>query len=366
LPLSDMLVSQRSPLARIMANGALVPGLVEVEVICNNHFSADTFSASFALNVGPPYGSFFWSSALDIAVQVLFSLDATSFVSLFTGTVDTIAINATRGLVHITGRDLSAQLIEAHTEETFSNRTSSEIASLLAGRHGLTPNVVQTTTPVGRYYQDEHDRITLGQFSRSTTEWDLLVFLALQEGFDVSVTGKTLNFLPSNNAAQAPYLVTPTSCIDMRLERRLTLAGDIEVTVKSWNSRQNSAFAQTVTGTSNTGSSSGGPSNPQQYVFVHPNLTADQALNFAQQKLNDLAKHERVVELVVPGDLLLTPIGQLVVTGTGTDFDQAYYIDLVERRLSLNDGFTQRVRAKGSSPRSTSSNQTGAAGAAVA
>jgi hypothetical protein len=89
-------------------------------------------------------------------------------------------------------------------------------------------------------------------------------------------------------------------------------------------------------------------------------------LNFAQQKLNDLAKHERVVELVVPGDLLLTPIGQLVVTGTGTDFDQAYYIDLVERRLSLNDGFTQRVRAKGSSPRSTSSNQTGAAGAAVA
>jgi phage protein D len=346
-----------------MANGAVIPGLIEVEVICNNHFSADTFSASFALNVGPLYGSAYWSSELDITVQILFSVDAISFVSLFTGIVDTIAINITRGLVHLTGRDLSAQLIEARTAETFSNRTSSEIASLLATRHHLTSNVVQTTTPVGRYYQDEHDRLTLGQFSRSTTEWDLLVFLAQQEGFDISVTDTTLNFLPSNNRAQAPYVVTPTNCIDMRLERRLILAGEIAVTVKSWNSRQNSAFTQTVTGSNNTTPNPSGPTGLQQYVFVHPNLTADQALNFAQKKLRDLAMHERVVEFVMPGDLLLTPVDQLVLTGTGTDFDQEYSIDLIERRLGANDGFTQRVRAKGSSPRLTSNNQTVAAGA---
>jgi phage protein D len=356
LPPSDMLTSQRSPLARIMGNGDLIPGLIEVEVTCNRHFSADRFSASFALNSGASYGRSFWSSELDVAVEVLFSLDASSFVSLFTGTVDTVSINATRGLVHITGRDLSAQLIEARTEETFSNRTSSDIASLLANRHGLIANVVQTTTPVGRYYQDEHDRITLGQFSRSTTEWDLLVFLALLEGFDVSVAGTTLNFLPSNNATQVPYLVTPANCIDLRLDRCLTLAQNIEVTVKSWNSRQKSAFAQTVTGTGNANDGSGGSSSPQQYVYVRPNLTADQALNFARQMLNDLTMHERVVEFVVPGDLSLTPIGQLILTGTGTEFDQAYYIDVVERRLNLNDGFTQRVRAKSSSPRTTSTN----------
>ena len=357
-----MLTSQRSPLARIITNGAVIPGLIEVEVICNSHLSADTFSASFALNVGPPYGSAYWSSELEITVQILFSLDAISFVSLFTGTVDTIAINVSRGLVHISGRDLSAQLIEARTAETFSNRTSSEIASLLAARHGLASNVARTTTPVGRYYQDEHDRITLGRFSRLTTEWDLLAFLALQEGFDVSVTSATLNFLPSNNTTPAPYVVTPTNCIDMRLERRLILAGGISVTVKSWNSRQSSAFAQTVIGTNFTVSNPSDLPSPQQYVFVHPNLTADQALNFAQRKLNDLAMHERVVEFVVPGDLLLTPADHLVIIGTGTDFDQAYNIDLVERRLSLTDGFTQRVRAKGSSPRSTSNNQSVAGG----
>jgi len=339
-----------------MGNGDLIPGLIETEVTSNSHFSADRFSASFALNNGSSYGSSFWSSELNIAVEVLFSLDASSFVSLFTGTVDTVSINLPRGLVHITGRDLSARLIETRTEETFSNRTSSEIASLLANRHGLIPNVAQTMTPVGRYYQDEHDRLTLGQFSRSTTEWDLLVFLALQEGFDVSVAGTTLNFVPSNNAVQVPYLATPANCIDLRLDRYLTLAQNIEVTVKSWNSRQKNAFAQTVTGAGNPNDSSSGSSGPQQYVYVRPNLTADQALNFAQQMLNGLTMHERVVEFVVPGDLSLTPVGQLILTGTGTEFDQAYYIDVVERRLNLNDGFTQRVRAKSSSPRTTSTN----------
>jgi hypothetical protein len=89
-------------------------------------------------------------------------------------------------------------------------------------------------------------------------------------------------------------------------------------------------------------------------VYVRPNLTASQALKYAQQMLNGLAMHERVIEFVVPGDLSLTPVGQLILTGTGTEFDQVYYVDVVERRLNLNDGFTQRVRAKSSSPRTMS------------
>jgi hypothetical protein len=348
--------AQRFPLAQIVTNGRSLPGLIEIEVTSNSHFSADTFSASLALNAGAPYGSTFWSSKQTIGVEVLFSLDALSFVTMFIGIVDTVSIDVFKGLVHITGRDLSAQLIEAHTEETFSNQTSSDIASLLASRHGLTANVVQTTTPVGRYYQDGHDRLTLGQFARSTTEWDLLVFLALQESFDISVTGTTLNFVPSNNATRITYLVTPDNCLDIKLSRHLTLARSIEVTVKSWNSRLKSGFSQTVTGVGNADPSIGGISNPQRYLFVRPNLTANQALNFAQQKLNNLTMHERVVEFVVPGDLSTTAIGQLVLTGTNTEFDQAYYIDLVERRLNLNEGFIQQIRAKSSSPRTTSTN----------
>jgi hypothetical protein len=142
----------------------------------------------------------------------------------------------------------------------------------------------------------------------------------------------------------------------LKLERRLTLAQDIAVTVKSWNSRQSSAFTQTVTGLGSVEGNSRSSSNAQHYLFVRPNLTADQALKFAQQQLNNLMMHERVVDFTVPGDLSLTPAHQLILTDTSSDFDQAYSIDLVERRLSLDDGFTQRVRAKGSSARAPSSN----------
>ena len=90
-------------------------------------------------------------------------------------------------------------MIEARVDETFSNRTSSEIAATFAGRHGLQAAVQQTSTPVGRYYQSEHDRLTIGQFAKATTEWDLLAFLAGREGFNLFMDGETLVFGPSSH-----------------------------------------------------------------------------------------------------------------------------------------------------------------------
>ena len=103
--------------------------------------------------------------------------------------------------VEIDGRDLTARLLDARTQETFSNQTASQIAETLAARHGLTPNVTATQTLAGRYYAADHDRLTLGQFSRATTEWDLLTFLAAREGFEAYVSGQTLTFAPCRQPA---------------------------------------------------------------------------------------------------------------------------------------------------------------------
>ncbi len=178
------------------------------------------------------------------------------FMSLITGYVDNVTIDPLHQTAHISGRDLSSGLIEARTHETFANRTSSDIATLLAGRHGLGANVQQTTTPVGRYWQLEHDRITLDQFSRATTEWDLLVGLAEREGFDLWVSGQTLNFVPTPTAVSpdsvlrsATTLNGPPNLTGLRLERSLTLAQVLTVTVKSWNSRMAQTFVRSATAT---------------------------------------------------------------------------------------------------------------------
>jgi len=249
-------------------------------------------------------------------------------------------------------------LIETRTQETFANRTSSEITSLLAQRHNLTPRVTATTTPVGRYYQSEHDRTTLDQFSHATTEWDLLVFLARQEGFDVFVQGQTLYFQPTTQTVDLAVSLQPRDAIALKLERSLTLARDIEVVVKSWNSRQNNAFVQTARAPGCGAGGSGG--SPQRYVFIQPNLTPDDALKLAQRKLAELTRHERTIRMSLPGELSLSPRSMIALEGTGTEFDQVYYVDVIERRLR-QDGLSEYILARNTSPRTettTSSDMT--------
>jgi phage protein D len=364
LPPSDTLVSMpsspawRAPRLQLLANGSPIQGAVEASVLSNNHYAADRFSATVALGIDLWADAVFWASQTDIFLDVQFSVDGgVTFTSLIQGLADTVVIDVLTQSLRIEGRDMTAALIQNATQETFANRTSSEIATMLAQSNNLTPVVTPTMTPVGRYYQSEHDRVALNQFSRSMTQWDLLIFLAGQEGFDVFISGTTLYFQPSAATLVPAYIVTPANVQDLRLERSLTLARDIVVTVKSWNSRQQNAFTQTVrssgkNGVSRNGAGQSGP--PQTYVFVRPNLTMDDALKLAQQKAAELTQHERVWEATMPGDLTLDPRSMIQLVGTGTDFDQTYYVDIIDRHLSMEHGFVQRVRAKNTSPRTQS------------
>jgi len=358
--MSDLIASAaRRPRLRVLANGMSVIGVRDAEVSSNNHYAADRFTVSIALGADPVWTAAYWSEQASVLldVQMGFVPDgapegAVTWVSLVQGAVDTIRIGAPEQLVHLQGRDLTAAFIEARTQETFANRTASEIATILAARHNLSAQVTPTTTLVGRHYELEHDRTTLDQFSRSTTEWDLLVSLAQNEGFDIFVQGTTLYFqqarttplVPNATLRPAATANGPANVMELGMDWALTLAGDVEVTVKSWNSRQGNANAQTVSATGAPGSGT-----PQSYVLVRPNLMPDEALNLAQKWLAALTQHERVINAVMPGDLILTARSIVAVEGTGTSFDQIYYVDTIERHLSFQGGFVQHLRAKNSS-----------------
>ena len=349
MPASDTNV--RQPRIRAFANGTPLSGVLEADILTNNHYAADRFR----LAVANPDPALLDTSVLALDIQL--ALDGLAWTSLLQGEVDSLDHDPIANRLDLHGRDYAARLIEARTQETFANQTSSEIAATIAARHGLTADAEATTTPVGRYWQLEHDRITLDQFSRTTTEWDLLTTLAGHEGFDVWVTGTTLHFR-SNDAAATPAailrpvatLTGPPNVISLRLERALTLARDIEVTVKSWNNRQQTAFVQTARRPSTSRIGQGKvPGPPQKYAFVVPNLTPDDALKLAQRKLAELSAHERIVIAEMPGDLTLSPRQQVRLEGTGTGFDQTYWIDAIERHLHVDRGFTQRLHARNTS-----------------
>jgi hypothetical protein len=358
LLLNETLQAYRMPRLRLLANGRTLIGASEMEVTATNHFSADRFEASVAIVSGSWDDAVFWSSETDILIDIQIYLDnGTDYVSLIQGFVDGVSINPIDNIIHISGRDFTAALIEAQTQEAFSNRTSSEIAKIFAQRHGLTACVVTTSTPVGRFYQSDHEALTLDRFSQATTEWDFLVYLARQENYDVFVAGNSLNFRPISEISTIDRILCPRDMTELRLERSLTLARDIQVVVQSWNSLQQLSFSESITG-SIIGDPQGGQnsmvSQSQRYVLTRPNMTPDKALALAQQRLFELARHERVIEFSMPGELVLTPRSTIRLDGTGTDFDQAYYIDSIERRFGPQTGFVQRVRAANSSPRSES------------
>ena len=84
----------------------------------------------------------------------------------------------------------------------------------------------------------------------------------------------------------------------------------------------------------------------KRYVYIVPNLTPDEALKLAQRRLAEPTRHEPVVVAEMPGELSLGPRQQILLQGTGTEFDRTYWLDAVVRRFTHSGGFTQRLHAR--------------------
>lgn len=315
----------------MLADGAALPGVLAVDVFASNCLAADRFRVRLAAGAGDFAG--LQTPGLRLDVQVGFD---DGWTSLVLGTADAVAFDPIRGVLEVEGRDLSALLIETRLGETFANRTSSEIVEVVAGRHGLAADVAPTATPVGRYYQDEHDRLTLAQFSRAATEWDLLALLAVQEGFDLFMDGAVLRFGPP--AGHAPTPLRVEDCVALECEHALGLSREIEVTVRSWGTRAGAA----VEHTSRHGGGRGGAK--WRHRLVRPNLDAGQAQLVAERVLADLLRHEWTAHATMPGELGMTARTRVALIGVGADWDREYAVAELSRHLDVRRGFTQRLR----------------------
>ncbi len=342
----------RAPRPVVSVNGVQLPAkaVISLEVSNASHFTADRYRVE--LNVaGLPtgFGPAYWAESQDDRVSVAVSLNGETPAALIIGQVDDVDWDVSRRTVTLSGRDLSAALIDNKTAEKWQNQTASQIAQTLAARRGLTASVQETSTLAGTYYEIDHALTT-----HEATEWDLLVYLAEREGFDVWVSGTTLHFQPPPAATAAPYVLLwsdpgdgtfASNATSIHLSRSQTLARDVVVVVRSFNQKQQKAFTVTAKRSQAKKSQRRGGTS-QTYSFVRPNLTREQALQFAEAKAEEITRHERVLSASMPGDGALTTRATIRLVGTGTDWDQIYYPDTVTRRLSLQEGYRMDVRAK--------------------
>ncbi len=326
----------RQPALQVLVNGTKLVGVYEAEIHTNAYLAADRFSFRSALAADD---AALWS-ALPLQVDIQAGVDG-AWQSLIVGQGDTLRIDPIVGQVDVAGRDSSALLIGAQTHESFENLTSSDVASLLAGRHGLAASVTPTAELIGRFYQAGHTRTALSQHGRATTEWDVLSWLAQLEGYDVWVSGLTLYFQPSS--IPSGYIaISPDACMAMEMNRDLAIGAGFSLQVQSWDC----ALQQVVSQSALYGN---GVSGGASMITLRPNLGAADAQQLARRLASQLSSHERTISLEAPADIVTVPRMQMQVYGTNTDFDGVYTVYEVERRYSVKRGFTQCVQARRSS-----------------
>ena len=333
----------RAPVVQVKIDGTPVSDLLRASIVATNSFSADTFALTFAIGGLGQEAIDFWSSVTVETVEigtVETSLYGVEYTPLMTGMADMVQIDPIRGVAMVEGRDLSGRLVDSYRQQDFVNQTASEIVSVVAGYHGLDPVVTPTKNSVGRYYADGYTKLSLGQFSRSQSDWDLVVQLAREVEFDVFVQGTSLYFRPSTVQAGAPIPVALRDVQSLCVDRNINLAINSTAQVQSWNSRDMAAYSSS---SNQISPGPGGPSLP--FLFSGANYTSEQAADVMRQFTAELGRLATVLRFEMPWDLALTPRSMIAVTGTGSVIDSVYRVETVERRLNASTGSEQTVHA---------------------
>ena len=268
-----------------------MPGLLDGTIDLAAARTASRFSLAFASQSLP-------AGALDDPDLRLVLTDSRSQRPMLTGRPDSITVDRIVGTTLVEGRDLAALFIDQALTETYANRTASDIATDLAGRHGLSAAVQGTTTTAGRLFDADYALVALA------SEWDLLSALATAESFDLHVADTTLSFGPPEPASS--YALRLSDCIALRQTRAPAVARAVELTVRSWDA----AGAQAVVHIASRGTGVA----RRQHVS-RPNLTAEAAERLADGILADLARFERTALLTMPGESTIG-VGSLVTVET--------------------------------------------------
>jgi hypothetical protein len=117
--------------------------------------------------------------------------------------------------------------------------------------------------------------------------------------------------------------------------------------VHSFNHKQKAGFSVTYPTGKAKGAAPGTAKAPAQvYSYIIANLTQQDAQQRAQSIYNDIIQHELKMSAELPGDNILTPNTMVSVSGTQTKFDTMYYVESVNRRMSMDSGYTMNVRGK--------------------
>jgi hypothetical protein len=265
---------------------------------------------------------------------------------MFDGLADNIAIDAINNTASVIGRDYSSVLIGSTFQDSFCNQTASDIASSIAARHGLVPNISPTPTMIGSYQCDGYNQVLLNEHSPIKSEWELLKYIARAEGFELFVDGTTLVFAAAKDLPRNAVTIGVGDVTGLTFHRICPTSAQTTLTAKSWNSWLAQAFSHTddhSTDQSAFGLPALSPEPGTEISMVKPNLTPRDTERLVNQRLNAMIELATTVQIAMPGEMSLMPGDILSIISGNTSFDADYVIGSVRRRFSPAAGFVQYI-----------------------
>lgn len=239
--------------------------------------------------------------------------------------------------VQIAGRNQVGPFMDTKTTDKFPNQTSSTIVIMFATQQGLQTEVTPTYTMAGTYYDSDHVQLTT-----DITQWDLMNYLAQQEGFTLRVVGNTLFFGPRDSFLKStaiPY-TWGQNIKSLHLGRTPHASKDIKVEVITWQPGKKTRIVATATNPTSYAKKVTGTSAHQEWVETYylPGLTRDQAQQRAQAILDQLSQSEIVGDLTADGNDQQDIYQPIQLYGTGLGLTQQYWPTKVDHSFDHQSG----------------------------
>ena len=346
--------------------------LLDMEVVNNNFYEADTFQVRAVLSAqkAPHNGAAWWLSQPELILSISVGTDSGQAIltTLIVGRVDDVVVDPVADEIILSGRDLTGLLIDSRTSgdamQQYQNSTASQIVEgLLAPFSSWFSgnNIQPTTQQVGSYFS--------GNFLylfRNRSVWDVIVWLAQTnvgsggspDPFVAYVKGSGLNFGPAPTptgyfliewtppAPTAPTAYPMANVTHLDIAHNLTLAKDVSVTVMGFNPAVG-RYSVTASGKHAQGHTGGGSFSQslyssvgyQHFVFVQNGITPIQAQQMAQSKAKALSQHEYILRITMPGDPTLATQIVRFKSPLLPNNEMDFWVNAVTWRLNESKGF---------------------------
>lgn len=250
---------------------------------------------------------------------------------VFTGQVDGVKPKfGNPNTVQLIGRDYSAPMIDTEYSVAYAERTSSQIAGLLAEKYGLTPLITTTIAIADR------------DLYANKKEWEVLQALADLEGFVCYVTkDKELYFGPRREddeevVADLNYRaagLANTAEIDFDD----SLVGVVnKVTVRHWLGSNKNLIEASAVNEELLAAMAG--QVKERVIYERKAKTYELAQMYAEKRLKELSRSVVTATGIYPGNQKMLAEKKVKVSGCGR-FDEAYYLEKVTHKLSKQEGY---------------------------